>query len=112
MQELSIGGVAYPIRPLSFKALREHSESIKAMAEGGCQTPQQLFEAMCRIVHASLQRSAPELGFEQVEAELDWETAQPAVQAVLTRSFPQLPAGETPVESPSGPSTGMAPSPN
>lgn len=112
LKELTIGGVAYPIKPLSFKGLREHSAAIKAMGEGRWESPEALFSTMAGIVHASLQRGAPELTFEQVEAELDWESAQPAVEAILIRSFPQAPAGESQVESPSGPSTGTAPSPN
>lgn len=112
MKHVMLGGVEYPIHPLSFKGLREHSAAIKAMAEGKWDSAEALFEVMARIVHASLQRGAPELTFEQVEAELDWETASPAVEAILFRSFPQAPAGESRVESPSGLSTGTVPQPN
>ena len=112
MTDVQIDGVAYPIKPLNFAALRQNGPDIRAMLEGSWPTPEALFGAMTRIVHSSLQRSAPQLTVEQVEAALDWPTAKSAVESILESSFPMAKPGESRVESPSGPSTGTAPSPN
>lgn len=109
---LVIGTVEYPLGPLSFKALREHSATIKAMAEGRWDSSDALFAAMASIVHASASRRAPELELDAVEATLDWPLAKLLVEQVLVQSFPQQPEGEGRAVSPSGSSTGTAQSPN
>jgi len=103
---IKVGGREYTLEPLSFKALKEHSDVIRRMTLGEATSVEELFDNMASLVHASVSRSHPEITRDMVDAELDWPKAQAAVAEVLGVSFPQVPAGEQTAESPSGNSTG------
>lgn len=103
---LKVGERVIPLAPLNYKQLRLQKENIRLMTLGGFTDAYQVFDVMAAVIHASLQRSAPDLTLDQVEEALDQPTAVALANEVILMSFPRSPAGETAAESPSGSSTG------
>lgn len=105
---LHLGATELQLAPLTFAALEARADDIRRLAEGGFANGQELFDTTLRVVHASVQRRAPQVSIEQLKAELDWPAAHAAVTTVLQISFPQAPEGESRAASPSGALTGSS----
>ncbi|WP_457425673.1 hypothetical protein [Roseateles sp. P5_E7] len=103
---LTVGGRVIPLLPLNFKQLKAQKENIRLMTVGGFTDAYQIFDTLAPVIHASLQRTVPELTLEEVDEALDQPTAVALANEVIRLSFPQTPAGEMAAESPSGLSTG------
>jgi hypothetical protein len=104
---LTVGGRVIPLLPLNYKQLKAQKENIRLMTVGGFTDAFHIFDTLGPVIHASLQRSVPELTLEEVEEALDQPTAVALANEVIRLSFPQAQQGEPTAESPSGSSTGM-----
>jgi hypothetical protein len=109
---LNLGGITYQLAPLTFGALRQHSDAIRRVTEGQYTHGQAMFDDMAALVLASLQRLQPEFKAAELDAHLDWPIARQAVTDIFLLSFPQAESGEPTAVSPSGSSTGTAALPN
>lgn len=104
--DLKLGGTAYVLPPLSFKAMKASKARLRAIADATSQDPDEMQDAFVDVIHAALRRNYPEMPRDLVEDSLDWRTAPPIFQQLMESSVPSAPPGEKAAESPSGTSTG------
>ncbi|HOX90232.1 MAG TPA: hypothetical protein PLN55_11525 [Burkholderiaceae bacterium] len=106
-----IGGAEYVLPKLSFGGFERAKTKIQAVVEQTIGDPIELQGAIVDVVLEALRRNYPELARETVLDALDWDTAVDLFHLTLRNSMPALPPGEPQAGSPSGASTGTAPSP-
>lgn len=104
--EITLGGVAYVLPPLSFGALEDCQARLQLIADGSAGNPMELQAAFVDVIHAALLRNYPELPRNAVRDHVDWDTAPELFRLVMERSMPAAVPGESRAASPSGESTG------
>ncbi|RZL33758.1 MAG: hypothetical protein EOP35_17145 [Rubrivivax sp.] len=92
---LTVGGRVIPLLPLNYKQLKAQKENIRLMTVGGFEDAFHIFDTLAPVIHASLQRTVPDLQLEDVEEALDQPTAVVLANEVIRLSFPQAQPGET-----------------
>ena len=103
---LDLAGVAYVLPPLSFGGIDQAKDRMRQIDGGELKDITLLQAAFVDVLHLALLRNYPALERQVLLDALDWTTAVALYKKVLQISFPQDPAGEQPVENPSGASTG------
>ena len=101
-----LGGQHLVMPALSFGGIETTKDLMRQIDAGEIKDVVQLQGAFITVLHAALLRNHPELPRSVLVEGLDWDSAIALYSQLLEASFPQSPAGEMKVGSPSGASIG------
>jgi hypothetical protein len=103
---VQLAGVTYVMPALSFGGIDQAKDLMRQIDTGALTDVTALQGAFTDVLHLAFLRNYPEMPRQVLLDALDWHIAVGLYRRLLQLSFPQAPAGEPVVESPSGALTG------
>lgn len=83
---IELGGEAYTVPPLNFKALRSIGPKLDRLAAVGLMPNADDLSAISEVIHLALVRNYPDLTLERLEDMLDVKNMAPTIEAVMLAS--------------------------